>query len=68
MRMLGISSAGISVAGAAQLLKDKAENGLGITREEIEKLKADYENLDRRTKTILRVVLVFSGLDLFLAI
>ena len=68
MRMLGISSAGISVAGAAQLLKDKADNGLGITRAEIEKLKADYENLDRRTKIILRVVLVFSGLDLFLAI
>ena len=68
MRMLGISSAGISVAGAAQLLKDKAGNGLGITRTEIEKLKADYENLDRRTKIILRVILVFSGLDLFLAI
>ena len=68
MRMLGISSAGISVAGAAQLLKDKAGNGLGITRAEIEKLKADYENLDRRTKIILRVILVFSGLDLFLAI
>jgi hypothetical protein len=68
MRMLGISSAGISVAGAAQLLKDKADNGLGITRAEIEKLKADYENLDRRTKIILRVILVFSGLDLFLAI
>jgi DNA polymerase III delta subunit len=66
--MLGISSAGVSVAGAAQLLKDKAENGLVITREEIEKLKADYENLDRGTKTILRVVLVFSDLDLFLAI
>ena len=68
MRMLGLSSAGISVAGAAQLLKDKADNGLGITRAEIEKLKADYENLDRRTKIILRVILVFSGLDLFLAI
>ena len=68
MRMLGISSAGISVAGAAQLLKDKAGIGLGITRAEIEKLKADYENLDRRTKIILRVILVFSGLDLFLAI
>ena len=68
MKMLGLSSAGVSVSGAAQLLKDKAENGLGITREEIEKLKADYENLDRRTKTILRVVLFFGGLDLFLTI
>jgi hypothetical protein len=52
---------------AAHLLKDKAENGLGIISKEIEKLKADYENLDRRTKAILGVVLVFSDLDLFSA-
>ena len=35
---------------------------------EIEKLQKAYEELDKRSKRILKLVLVLSGLDIFLAL
>ncbi len=68
LKFLGVSSAGVAVVGAAQTVKEKTEQGVEITKAEIEKLKEDYDRLDRRTQVILRVVLALSGLDIFLAL
>ena len=68
LKFLGVSSAGVAVVGAAQAVKEKTEQGVEITKAEIEKLKEDYDRLDRRTQVILRVVLALSGLDIFLAL
>ena len=68
LRLLGLSTTGVGVVGAAQLVKEKSNQGVAVTKAEIDKLKQDYQNLDRRTKMILMVVLMVSGLDLFLSL
>lgn len=68
LKFLGVSSAGVAVVGAAEVLKEKTKTGVEVTRAEIDKLKEDYERLDRRTQVILRVMLALSGLDIFLAL
>ena len=68
LKFLGVSSAGVAVVGAAEVLKEKTRTGVEVTRAEIDKLKEDYEKLDRRTQIILRVMLALSGLDIFLAL
>jgi len=68
LKFLGVSSAGIAVVGAAQAVKEKTKDGIEVTRAEIDKLKEDYERLDRKTQLILRVMLALSGLDIFLAL
>ena len=68
LKFLGVSSAGVAVVGAAEVVKEKTKTGVEVTRAEIDKLKEDYERLDRRTQVILRVMLALSGLDIFLAL
>ena len=68
LKMLGVSSAGITAAAAISASKDKIKDASDSTREEIEKLKQSYEELDGRSKLILRLILTFSGLDVLLAI
>ena len=68
LKFLGVSSAGVAVVGAAQAVKDKTEQGVEITKAEIDKLKEDYERLDRKTQFILKAVLALSGLDIFLTL
>jgi hypothetical protein len=68
LRFLGVSSAGIAVVGAAQAVKEKTKEGVEVTRAEIDKLRADYERLDRKTQFILKTVLALSGLDVFLSL
>ena len=68
LKFLGVSSAGIAVVGAAQAVKEKTEQGVEITKAEIDKLKEDYERLDRKTQFILKAVLALSGLDIFLSL
>lgn len=68
LKFFGVSSAGFAVVGAAEVLKEKTKTGVEVTRAEIDKLKEDYERLDRRTQIILRVMLALSGLDIFLAL
>ena len=68
LKFLGVSSAGVAVVGAAQAVKEKTEQGVEITKAEIDKLKQDYEKLDRRTQLILRLLLALSGLDIFLSL
>jgi len=68
LRMFGVSSAGVALAGAAAASKAKIEAGGEDAKAEIEKLQKAYEELDQRSKLILRLVLVLSGLDLFLSL
>lgn len=68
LKFLGVSSAGVAVVGAAQAAKEKTEQGVEITKAEIDKLREDFESLDRRTQIVLRVVLLLSGLDIFISL
>ena len=58
LRMFGVSSAGVALAGAAAASKAKIKEGGEDAKAEIEKLQ----------KLILRLVLVLSGLDIFLSL
>ena len=68
LKLLGISSAGIGVASAIAASKEKIQDGSEQAKQEIERLKTAYEELDGRSKLILRLILALSGLDLLLAI
>ena len=65
LRFLGISSAGMALAGAAAASKEKIKQGGEDAKAEIEKLRKAYDELDRRSQLILRLVLILSGLDIF---
>ena len=66
VKFLGLSSAGASLAAAVEVSKHKIQAGGEDAKEEIEKLKKAYEELDARSKLILRLMLVFTGLDIFI--
>ena len=68
LRMFGVSSAGVALAGAAAASQAKIKEGGEDAKAEIEKLQKAYEELDKRSKLILRLVLLLSGLDIFLAL
>ena len=68
LRMFGVSSAGVALASAAATSKAKIKAGGEDAKAEIEKLPKAYEELDKRSKLILRLVLILSGLDIFLAL
>jgi hypothetical protein len=65
LKMLGVSSAGIALTSAASASKDKLKAGNEDIKREIENLKKSYEELDNRSKGILRIILVITGLDFF---
>ena len=67
LKMLGLSSAGVTLAGTIDASKEKIKEGGDEAMKEIEKLKKAYEELDRRSQLILKVVLVLSGLDIFIS-
>jgi hypothetical protein len=67
LRMFGVSSAGVALAGAAAASKATIKEGGEGAKAELEKLQKAYEELDKRSKLILKVVLLASGLDIFLA-
>lgn len=68
LRMLGISSLGVTAAATIAASRHKISDGSDAAKAEIEQLKAAYEQLDGRSKLILRVILAMSGLDVLLAI
>jgi len=65
---MGMSSAGVLVASAVAASKEKITDGGEQAKEEIEKLKTAYVELDTRSKLILRLILVMSGLDILIAL
>ena len=68
LKLFGVSSAGVALAGAAAASKAKIKEGGEDAKAKIEKLQKAYEELDQRSKLILKLILVLSGLDIFLAL
>ena len=67
LRMFGVSAAGASLAGSLQASKQIIDKGGVEAKAEIQKLKEAYEDLDKRSKLILRLILFLSGLDFIVA-
>ena len=68
LRLMGVSSLGVTAAATIAASRDKISDGSDAAKAEIEKLKESYEQLDGRSKLILRLILAMSGLDILLAI
>ena len=68
LRAIGVSTAGVAAAGAIAASREKIIDASDTAKEELAELKKQFDALDKRSKLILRLVLVLSGLDLFLAI
>lgn len=68
LRAMGVSTAGVAAAGAVAASKEKIAEAGDSAKEELAELKKQFDALDKRSKLILRLILVLSGLDLFLAI
>lgn len=66
LKYIGLSGAGVAFATAVDAGKEKIKTGGDEAKEEIENLKKLYKELDARSKLILRVMLVFTGLDIFI--
>jgi hypothetical protein len=66
LKLLGVSTAGISLATAASLGKEKIQSGSDEAKKEIDQLKKSFEELDARSKLIMRTILFLTGLDFFL--
>ena len=65
LKYFGVSGAGVAFMSAVDVSKEKIKAGGEDAKEELERLKLAYEELDRRTKLILHLVLVLSGLNIF---
>ena len=65
LKYFGVSGAGVAFISDVEVSKEKIKTHGEDAKEELEKLRLAYEELDRRTKLILRVVLVLSGLNVF---
>jgi hypothetical protein len=65
LSFLGVSSAGIATAISIENSKQVIKEGGERANEEIGKLKKAYEELDRRSKLIIKLLLLTSGLDIF---
>ena len=68
LRAMGVSTAGVAAAGAIVASREKIVDASDTAKEELAELKEQFDALDKRSKLILRLILVLSGLDLFLAI
>ena len=68
LRAMGVSSAGVAAAAAIAASREKITEASDSAKEEIAELKKQFDALDKRSKLILRLVLVLSGLDIFLAL
>ena len=68
LRAMCVSTAGVAAAGAIAASREKIIDAGDSAKEELAELKKQFDALDKRSKLILRLVLVLSGLDLFLAI
>ena len=64
-KYLGLSGAGVAFASSVDAGKEKMQAGGEDAKEEIEKLKKAYEELDGRSKLMLRAMFFFTGLDVF---
>lgn len=68
LRAMGVSTAGVAAAGAIAASREKIVDASDTAKAELAELKKQFDALDKRSKLILRLILVLSGLDLFLAL
>ena len=68
LRAMGVSTAGVAAAGAIAASREEIVDAGDTDKEELAELKKQFDALDTRSKLVLRLILVLSGLDLFLAI
>ena len=65
MKYLGVSGAGVAFASAVDASKERIKAGGEDAKKEIEKLREDFDQLDKKTQLILKVLLAMTGLNIF---
>lgn len=68
LRWFGVSASGVVLANTIDTSKDKIEAGGERAQEEIARLKKAYQELDDRSRFILKLILILSGLDFITAL
>ena len=68
LRWFGVSASGVALANTIDTSKDKIEAGGERAQEEIARLKKAYQELDDRSRFILKLILILSGLDFITAL
>ena len=68
LRWFGVSASGVALANTIDTSKEKNEAGGERAQEEIARLKKAYQELDDRSRLILKLVLILSGLDFITAL
>ena len=68
LRWFGVSASGAALANTIDTSKEKIEAGGERAQEEIARLKKAYQELDDRSRLILKLVLILSGLDFITAL
>ena len=68
LKWFGVSASGVALANTLDTSKEKLEAGGERAQEEIAKLKKAYQELDDRSRLILKLILILSGLDFITAL
>ena len=68
LRWFGVSASGVTLASTLTASKEKIEEGGERAQEEIARLKKAYQELDDRSRLILKLILILSGLDFITAL
>ena len=68
LKWCGVSASGVALANTLDTSKEKIEAGGERAQEEIAKLKKAYQELDDRSRLILKLILILSGLDFITAL
>ena len=68
LKWFGVSASGVALANTLETSKEKIESGGERAQEEIAKLKKAYQELDDRSRLILKLILILSGLDFITAL
>ena len=68
LRWFGVSASGVALANTIDTSKEKIEAGGERAQEEIARLKKAYQELDDRSRFILKLILILSGLDFITAL
>ena len=68
LKWFGVSASGVALANTVETSKEKIESGGERAQEEIAKLKKAYQELDDRSRLILKLILMLSGLDFITAL
>lgn|GEM_PF-203280 len=68
LRWFGVSASGVALANTIDTSKSKIEAGGETAQEEIARLEKAYQGLDDRSRIILKLILILSGLDFITAL